>query len=534
MLKGRSNYLCKHKLSTLKKKAVSIQQGSLIVAAEEKGGDLGDDLAGIEEWASETPDGDSAGLPFELPSAKWDQVSVSGRECPGASNCSFGAGCFAERAKERAHVADVVVVNTALYCLDALSPAPILPPHAVVVFDEAHRVEENAISATGKRVTGGRFAAAARMVRAAGAKGEVVNNLEKASAAMRGTLGQWVDKPITPLPEDLITVAAVCRNWVEGAYGALVEPDEADKTDVLMAKRSLRALSEDIGAVLSPNKKDAAWVEMDGKTPAWRTAAVDIAPLLKECLWGRVRGVLTSATIPGNLPAALGLPEGRFDWIEVESPFDYDQAGVLYCARHLPHPKEPEWKAQAHALISRLVSAAGGRTLGLFTSIKAMEQAAEVVRGATGLTIYVQEGSPNPGLLRRFAEEEESSLFATMGMWQGVDVPGRSLSLVVIDRIPFARPDDPVANARKKLHGPELEGFFQVSVPDATVKLAQGAGRLIRSGTDRGVVAVLDSRLAKKGYGKQMRDALPPFPRSTDIAKVESFLASIRQAAEAA
>ena len=522
VLKGRSNYLCKYKLAVLTRKA----QQETLIASEESDDRLQDDLAKVEVWAGETASGDKAELPSDLHPALWSKVSVSGQECPGADNCDFGEECFAEVAKAKAGEADVVVVNTALYCLDALTPANILPPHDIVVFDEAHKVEENAISATGTRVTGGRFSAAARSVRTAGLDGEVAEGLDRASTMMQRVLSYQVEKPISrPLPERLVTVATACWERVRKASDALAESATGNKTDITMAKRSLHNLSEDIGRVLAPSENDAAWVEMDGKTPAWRTASANVAQLLETRFWPNVQGILTSATIPSNLADSLGLPKGSYKEIDVGSPFDYERAGLLYCAGHLPDPREAEWMEQAHALIAELATVAGGRTLALFTSRYAMKKAADAVRKATGLTIYVQEGSPNPDLLRRFADEEESCLFATMGMWQGVDVPGRSLSLVVIDKLPFNRPDDPLAIARRRPYGDAA--FSVIDVPDAATRLAQGVGRLIRSSSDRGVVAVLDRRLVSKPYGRRLVKALPPFPITTDLDEAESFLADI-------
>ena len=521
VLKGRSNYLCKHKLAALKRQG----QQEALIATDESGDRLQDDLAVVEEWAGETESGDKAELPSDLHPALWGKVSVSGQECPGADNCDYGEECFAEIAKAKAAESDVVVVNTALYCLDALTPANILPDHAVVVFDEAHKVEENAISATGTRVTGGRLSAAARTIRGVGIDGEIAEGLDRVSAMMQRVLERQVDEPIRlPLPERLVTVATACQERVKEASSAVASLSGGNKTDITMAKRSLHNLSEDLRRVLSPSETDAAWVEMDGKTPAWRTASANVAELLEAHLWPRVQAVLTSATIPSNLADSLGLPKGYRE-IDVGSPFDYEKAGLLYCATHLPEPQADEWMRKAHELIADLATAAGGRTLALFTSRYAMKRAAETVRGATDLTIYVQEGSPNPGLLRRFADEEESCLFATMGMWQGVDVPGSSLSLVVIDRLPFNRPNDPVATARRRRYGDAA--FSVIDVPDAATKLAQGVGRLIRSSSDRGMVAVLDRRLVSKPYGKRLIGALPPFPLTTDFGKAESFLADI-------
>ena len=522
VLKGRANYLCKHKLATLinKLKQQTLEADGL------PDNERQDALAEVKAWSEETASGDKAEIVNDLPSGLWEQVSVSGQECPGAKNCDYGEECFAEIAKDEASMADVVIVNTTLYCLNALTDASILPPHDIVVFDEAHKVEENAIEATATRVTGGRFAAAAGAVRRAGLEGDVSEDLDKASKMMRKVLAAYVDKPLDhPLPDDLTDTAVACGEKARRARDALGEKARGNKTDIIIAQRSLHNIVTDINRLLDQDSYDAAWIEKDGRTPAWRAVSANVADLLDAHLWSNVTGILTSATIPSNLAKCLGVPEDEHKAVNVGSPFDYKKAGLLYCADHLPDPRADEWMEQAHRLIADLVTVAGGRTLALFTSRRAMNAAYEAVKEATRLTIYLQEGSPNPELLRRFADEEESCLFATMGMWQGVDVPGSSLSLVIIDKLPFNAPKDPLSVARRKPYGDSA--FSVIDVPDAATKLAQGVGRLIRSTSDRGVVAILDQRLSSKPYGRQFIKALPPFALTTDISEAKSFLSGI-------
>ena len=208
------------------------------------------------------------------------------------------------------------------------------------------------------------------------------------------------------------------------------------------------------------------------------------------------------------------------------SPFDYEANGLLYCAKHLPDPRNPGYESALHEELAALITAAGGRTLALFTSYRAMDRAVEVLRELLDFKIYSQRDLPKPELLRRFAAEVESCLFATMSMWQGVDVPGESLSLVTIDRLPFPRPDDPLLEARRERYG--NEAFRIVDLPRAATRLAQGAGRLIRRGNDQGVVAVLDSRMARAGYRWELVRALPPFPRTAERDRAVAMLRSIR------
>ena len=531
VLKGRSNYLCLQKLADLAKAAAS-EQGQLIAAdSAAEAGRIREEIDRLADWAAETPDGDRAGLDFEPSSRAWEAVSVTGRECPGANNCPKGQTCFAERARSEAEEVDVLVVNTHLYSLHVFADAEILPPHDVVVFDEAHTVEDIAASAAGVSITAGRFTTAARAVKAAVSKSQTADDLDAAGKIMRDALRPYRDELLSGIPDDLVDIAGLCRGRIDAAAAEL-RKSSGDEVRRAMARRSLAAIAQDLAQASDPQTEDAVWVEGTGRNPVWRTAPVDVSGMLADRLWEHTPAVLTSATIPTNLVGTLGVPNDRCDDLDVGSPFDYEASGLLYCAKTLPNPNEPGRDTQAHEQIARLATAAGGRTLALFTSYAAMDRAAEAVRMTTGLNIYTQRDYPKQELIRRFATDEESCLFATMGLWQGVDVPGRSLSLVIVDRIPFPRPDEPLISARRQRCGP---GAFQkIDVPRAATMLAQGIGRLIRSAADRGVVAVLDSRLATARYRWDLVNSLPPFRRTSDIDEVETFLAGIRRAAEAA
>lgn len=530
VLKGRSNYICRKKLADLAS-AASSEQGQLIAAGSAAEADrIRGEIARLAAWADETSDGDRAGLDFEPSLRAWEAVSVAGRECPGAQNCPAGTECFAEWARHRAADADVVVVNHHLYCLHVFTDAEILPPHDAVVFDEAHTLEDIAAGAAGVSITAGRFTSAARTVRAALRNSRTAAEVDGAGEMLREALRPYRDRLLAPLPDDLIDVAAVCRGRLLAA-DAEVRDASGDETRRRMARRSLAAIVEDLNQASDPETENAVWVEGADRNPAWRTAPVDVGPLLEGRLWAHTPAVLTSATIPTNLAETLGISGDSCDALDVGSPFDFRNSGLLYCAKSLPNPNASGRDRHAHSEIARMAVAAGGRALALFTSYAAMDRAADAVREATGLHIYTQRDLPKPELLRRFAQEEESCLFATMGLWQGVDVPGRSLSLLVVDRIPFARPDDPLISARRARHGPEA--FRRVDVPRAAAILAQGIGRLIRSAEDRGVVAVLDSRLATAdSYRHLLLEGLPPFKRTVDLKEVEAFLATIRRSAE--
>jgi ATP-dependent DNA helicase DinG len=254
-------------------------------------------------------------------------------------------------------------------------------------------------------------------------------------------------------------------------------------------------------------------------------APLDVAPALAEGVWGRHRAILTSATIPSSLPGRVGLPADRVDVTDVGSPFDYEHQGLLYCALHVPDPRAEGYRESVHDELVALITAAGGRSLALFTSWRAMEAAATAVRDRVDVPILTQRDLPKPALVARFAADEATCVFATAGFFQGVDVPGRTLSLVVIDRIPFPRPDDPLLSARRERLG--AAAFGAIDLPRASMLLAQAAGRLIRSSTDRGVVAVLDRRLGTARYRWDIVRALPPMRRTRDRSEVEAFLRQI-------
>jgi ATP-dependent DNA helicase DinG len=254
-------------------------------------------------------------------------------------------------------------------------------------------------------------------------------------------------------------------------------------------------------------------------------APLDVAPVLSEGVWSRRTAILTTATVPLNLPQRVGLPFEGTELLDVGSPFDYATHALLYCATHLPDPRQPGHQAAVHDELQALITAAGGRTLALFTSRRAMAEAAEELRRRLPLEVLTQDDLPKPALIARFAQEETTCLFATAGLFQGIDVPGPTLSLVTIDRLPFPRPDEPLLKARRQELGPEA--FRGIDLPRAATLLAQAGGRLIRTASDRGVFAVFDPRLARAGYRWDIVRALPPMRRTRHRAEVESFLREI-------
>jgi ATP-dependent DNA helicase DinG len=420
---------------------------------------------------------------------------------------------------------------------------------------------------SGVEVGPGRLAALARITRGILADDDLVTNLEAAAARLRADLAEERGRRIRRMAgEPLADALVLARQRVEAVIAALRKiPDDA-KGDA--PARKLRAMGAaghlvaDIDMALEQAGPDVVWVEGTEEYPVLRVAPVDVAEVLQTTLWGTAgeepadeadadpddhrdnsqrddsqrdddqrddRGgrsrrtvVFTSATIPLRLGPRLGLDEADFDELDVGSPFDYEDHGLLYCAAHLPDPRSARYEEELHAELRDLIQAAGGRTLALFTSWRAMDAAADALADELPGPLLTQRDLPKPALVAAFTADPTASLFATMGFWQGIDVPGETLSLVTIDRLPFPRPDEPLLQARRELA--RQAAFATVDLPRAATLLAQGAGRLIRNATDRGVVAVLDPRLATANYRWDLVRALPPFRRTKEKDEALAFL----------
>lgn len=530
VLKGRSNYVCLQRVHELD------------AGDDQLGLELGDrppteEIADLVRWAATSPTGDRAELSFEPSNRAWSAVSVGPRECPGQSKCPRGDVCFAERARRAAAEADVVVVNTHLYGLDVATHGALLPEHEVVVIDEAHQLEEVVSATAGTEIAAGRFGALARSTRAIVADESLVDALDAAGDALADELGGLVGQRLcAPLDGALATALTLGRERAGRVLAAVRNVPTDGPGDVAARReRALQAattLVDDIDAALAIPDTHVAWVDGPADRPSLQITPIDVSEVLAAGLWGERTAVLTSATIPPGLGASLGLPDGGYDQIDVGSPFDYPTNALLYCATSMPDPRHPDHEAALHRELEALIVAAGGRTLALFTSWRAMDTAAATLRPRLPWTVWTQRDLPKPALIAAFRDDEESCLFATLGFWQGIDLPGPTLSLVTIDRLPFPRPDEPVLQARReRARG---AAFRTIDLPRAATLLAQGAGRLIRSASDRGVVAVLDSRLATAAsYRWDIINALPPMTRTRDRAEVEAFLRQVRDRATA-
>jgi ATP-dependent DNA helicase DinG len=516
VLKGRSNYLCRQAAVEV---AREDDAPSLALEGAGRTSRVGREIADLLVWAQESESGDRAELDFEPSPAAWSSVSVGSDQCPGATECPSGQTCFAEAAYERAREADVIIVNLHLLGAHVASGGYVLPDHDVLVVDEAHEAPDVMGSALGVTLTPGRVAAVARLASATGLVGH----------------GAALDRVLSPLVGTRLAANAAGEASVAEALGDLsqevrrqrgalraLEADPALKARRERAAKALDSLATDIEIVLHGDDDMVTWVEQSGSQPALRVAPVDVGAALARVAWSAATPILTSATIPPGLGPRLGLGGDAVD-LDVGSPFDYRHCALLYVPR-LVDPRHPDHEAGAHAELEFLITAAGGRTLALFTSWRAMRAAHAVLGERLPYRALAQDDLPKPALLDLFRTDETSCLFATMGFWQGVDVPGRACTLVVIDRLPFPRPDDPVVAARRERAGGAA--FATVDLPHVATRLAQGAGRLIRSGTDRGVVAVLDPRLAESSYRPAILAALPPMRRTRDRADVTAFFAA--------
>jgi ATP-dependent DNA helicase DinG len=557
LLKGRRNYLCLNK----------IHNGSGADADEESFGErpqeelfdamavtaLGRDVQRLTAWASTTETGDRDDLKPGVADRSWSQVSVSARECLGAARCPFGSECFSERARGQAGRADVVVTNHALLAIDAVAESEVLPEHALLVVDEAHELADRVTSVATAELTSATLGAASRRInRLVGP--ELTQRLEATAANVAAAIHDAQPGRIDHLDEEMATYLTALRDAATAARSAIDTTSDAKAASARaetvaalseIADTASRILTSFIPAI--PDRTDVVWLDHEDNRGSpravLRVAPLSVAGLLRNQVFSRSTTVLTSATltIGGSFDAmatAWGLtgPDAGDDppWrgLDVGSPFEHAKAGILYVAAHLPPPgRDGAGSAEQLTEIAELITAAGGRTLGLFSSMRAARAAAEAMRERLSTPVLCQGDDSTSALVEQFSAEPETSLFGTLSLWQGVDVPGPSLSLVLIDRIPFPRPDDPLLGARQRAVAARGgNGFMAVAANHAALLLAQGSGRLLRRVTDRGVVAVLDSRMVTAGYGGYLRASLPPFWQTTNAAQVRGALERLRTA----
>ncbi|MDO5454367.1 MAG: ATP-dependent DNA helicase [Corynebacterium sp.] len=544
IMKGRSNYLCLNKIA----RAQSEPEESLLDEADVSW--VGKQVSRVHEWANDTETGDRDDLEPGVADLAWKQVSVSASECLGASRCPHGEECFAELAKAKARDVDVVVTNHALLAIDALADVDVLPAHDAVVIDEAHELDGRITAVATAEISSRSLKMAAKRAEKLGAEGrdkrleELAEDLDAVTELQEP--GRWIaiDEPVraslTGLRDGLWSLREAIARPPEGE--AANDPERfaerqnlsnhlQDLHDAVVRILEVYEAGEGDNVVDAQEASDVVWLDRNDR---WgdklAVAPLSVAGLLHDRLFAEQTVVLTSATLTvgGNfdaMAASWGLPKGTWDGLNAGTPFDPKKSGILYTAKHLPQPGRDGLAAETLDEMAELITAAGGRTLGLFSSRRAAEQAAQELRPRLPFEIYLQGEDTTGALVEKFAKNENSCLFGTLTLWQGVDVPGTALSLVMIDRIPFPRPDDPLLQARSEAaNAAGRSGFMEVSATHAALLMAQGAGRLLRSVTDRGVVAVLDNRLVTKRYGGFLKASLPQFWETTDPAVVAGAL----------
>jgi ATP-dependent DNA helicase DinG len=582
LLKGRSNYVCRHKID-----GGEDNEGEETLFDASAVSELGRQILRVREWSQETETGDRDDLAPGVSDRVWGMVSVSARECLTASKCPFGTECFAEEARERAREADIIVTNHALLAIDTFdSEVQVLPEHDAVVVDEAHELVSRATGANSGELTGGLAERAARRIRKhVDEKTHLV--FEQAVELLREVLETAEARRYPHLPEEVVEALTALRDASRQVISSLVrsrekgggqknadaggEPGSGNEGARRQAQAAAEQLFDLADRMLLCAADDVVWLERGERYSSLHIAPLSVAQQLRHRLFARTHTVLTSATLKlggdfDGVARSVGLyPQERADrftapdqpdqepdvtaaagseaeetesgtqpqsdhpirWnaLDVGSPFEYPKQGILYIARHLAPPGRDGIRPDQLDELAGLIEAAGGRTLGLFSSLRGAQAAAADIAQRLSYTVLCQGEDSLPQLIAQFAENPRTCLFGTLSLWQGVNVPGAACQLVVIDRIPFPRPDDPLAAARQEAVARSGgNGFMAVAATHAALLLAQGAGRLIRAAGDRGVVAILDSRLATARYASFLRSSLPPFWPTDDTKLVRGAL----------
>ena len=539
ILKGRNNYACLHRI----REGAPDDDGMLVEMPVV--GPVGQQVLELREWAEEQLSDGGAGDRDHAPTHQnqaWQQIAISARECLGAQKCPYGQECFAEKAREEARKSDIVITNHALLSIDAFENRSVLPEHDVIVVDEAHELPARVTGAAGAELT-------PQMVERAGkrsrpyADDDLADDLIDSSDALRDALADSREGRIEPSHTAILAAAGQVRDAARRLYTELnKKSDETADAAKLQSKGAVKEIFDVAERVAALSDADVVWLaDRDRFGRELRIAPLTVAGLLRELVLKDRTAVMTSATLTlgGDFDAIarqVGLrpadrlqdveeaPSGEggiepLPWrgLDVGSPFAYDKQAILYVAKHLPAPHRDGLGKKQFEEIVDLVTAAGGRTLGLFSSRRAAEAATAAVRDATDLTVLCQGDAHLQELSREFTASPEVSLFGTLSLWQGIDVPGSTCNLVIIDRIPFPRPDEPLMAARQRaVDEAGGNGFMAVAATHAALLLAQGAGRLIRRTTDKGVVAILDPRLVTARYGAYLRASLPPMWATAD------------------
>lgn len=528
-VKGLGNYLCLRRFGELTRSADALQPR------------FARSLPVLRNWAQSTDSGDRAELgAIAEQDPIWSRV-VSGSDTRIGARCDYYDQCFVTRVRRRAEEAQLVVTNHHLFFADlALRDtgfASVLPDYDAVIFDEAHQVEDTATLFFGSRLSAGmieRLVRDARLALGADAGGHGARLLDAVlhqASTFFGALPAHSSGGRAPLPPEavpeqdlfaldnaLAELAASCRNR------------KPPREPVLQIAKRTDRVREALGSLHSPGQ--VSWSQGTGRSASVGSSPIDVGPLLRDRLHERVPCiVLTSATLTTGgdfsfVKRRLGI-ESEVDEAVLESPFDYEKQAALYVPDHLPDPRASEFPDAAASEILELIRMTGGGAFVLCTSLRMMRILAKRVGDELDCEWFVQGDAPKQILLDRFREQGHAVLFATASFWEGVDVPGSALRLVIIDKLPFEVPSDPVVAARcRRIDEAGESSFMRYLVPAAALSLKQGFGRLIRTRQDRGVVAILDSRIRTRGYGKVFLRSLPPAHFCHHIEEVREFLIS--------
>lgn len=532
LLKGWNNYVC------LRKAAGGYPEDDALLSrasGEYGASSTGEEVVRLRDWAMSTDSGDRDDLVPGVSDRAWRQVSIAKPECLG-SKCPLRGSCFPVLARQQADEADVVVTNHSMLGIQSAG-TPVLPEAQAYIVDEAHDLVDRVTSQLTASVSKADIAALARLLRR---EKILAVELEDAGDGIDTALADLPEGRITQLPENLQDALLRLLGELQQAavdVGELPGKEEADAAAKAVARNRVQSLSEVVDRLLSDQTSQGAlvpWVarDLDDRASLY-VAPLDVSNSLADQLFEGKAAVLTSATleIGGSFNHAarevgfLYPSQGPWTGIDVGSPFDHGKQGILYVAAHLPTPGRDGYGNEQLDEIVDLVRASGGGALCLFTSRRGAEAAAEYARERLQTPIFVQGEDQLPTLVREFSDDDAASLFGTLSLWQGVDVPGRTCRLVIMDRIPFPRPNEPLTQARtKRAEESGGNGFMEVSATHAALRLAQGAGRLLRRIDDKGMVAVLDPRLRKARYAGYLMASLPPLWPTTDKSTAISAL----------
>ena len=520
-LKGRENYLCIHRFRNFLQEPVfeAIQETVY--------------LDRLKEWASTTVTGDRAEL-ADLPEnfVAWSDLTSSGDRCLGRK-CSEREECFLQKARRRAAAAELVVVNHHLFMADLAiredGYSEVLPEYDAVIFDEAHMLEDVATHHFGLEVSTWRLARLRRDLEKELATKKLMGpeltgflqglkNLTDVMArdfyTQPGEYDLWDEND----PETMDRLTDLLRKmsaFLGGLGGRLEKAGEKDDDLQNMARRVDR-LSSDLAGLLEARTVDYVyWAERRGRGLHLHASPIDVSPFLEEKLYSQELSlVFTSATLTSEnrfdfFIRRLGIPS-EIEGLIVESPYDYQRQALLWASGRIPPPMSPSYLDALTEEIEKLLHLSRGRAFVLFTSFRNLHYVSERLRNRLPWTCLIHGEAPRNALLEAFRRDVDSVLMGTHSFWQGVDVPGESLSAVIIDKLPFPRPDSPLVRARSaRLREEGGNPFNDYSIPEAVITLKQGLGRLIRGRADRGLLAVLDSRLVTKGYGRKFLNSLP-------------------------